>query len=240
MEKFERETCAQFDGVVGVSPEDCDIMRRTFALTNVLGDVPTGVDCEAYAAAPAAGRRAHSLVFLGSMDWMPNMDAVEFFTREIWANVRAQFPAATFTIVGRNPPPKVRELEKQFPGVRVTGTVEDVKPFLNEAAAMVVPLRVGGGTRIKIFEGMATAIPVVSTRIGAEGLPVAHGENILLADTPKTFAAAIGELFTQPERATQLGLSGRALVQSRYGWDAVNRIFESHCQRAVQLGKQRK
>ena len=239
MERFERETCAKFDGVVSVSPEDCAILRKDFRLTNVLGDVPTGVDCETYAPT-ATPRKPHSLVFLGSMDWMPNIDAVEFFTNEIWAGVKKKFPQATFTIVGRNPPPKVRELEKRVPGLRVTGTVEDVKPFLHEAAAMVVPLRVGGGTRIKIFEGMATGIPVVSTRVGAEGLPVKHGENILLADAPAEIAAQIAILFDQPRQAAQIGKAGRVLVQAKYGWDAVNRVFEGYCQQACKLGRNRK
>jgi glycosyltransferase involved in cell wall biosynthesis len=239
LEKFERETCARFNGVVGVSEEDCEIFRREFCLTNVLGAVPTGVDCECFHLSDGT-RKPASLVFLGSMDWMPNIDAVEFFTGEIWPLVKRQFPKATFTIVGRNPPRKVRELEQRAAGVRVTGTVDDVRPFLAEAAVMIVPLRVGGGTRIKIFEGMATGIPVVSTRIGAEGLPVTHGENILLAEAPQDFAAQIAALFADPERAARIGASGRALVQSQFSWESVNRIFVAHCQRAYELGRQRR
>ena len=240
MQCFERDTCARFDGVVGVSPEDCNIMRHEYDLTNVLGDVPTGVDCESYAAAPASDREPHSLVFLGSMDWMPNIDAVEYFTSEIWPAVRQKHPEATFTIVGRNPPAKVREMEQRFPGVRVTGTVDDVKPFLNKAAAMIVPLRVGGGTRIKIFEGMATGIPVISTQIGAEGLPVKHGENILLADTPAEFVGQISALFENPSCGENLGAAGRTLVQTNFGWDKVSRTFEEYCRQVVEIGKKRK
>jgi polysaccharide biosynthesis protein PslH len=239
LEKFERETCACFDTVVGVSEEDCEIFRKEFGLANVLGAVPTGVDCEFFR--PSEGtREPASLVFLGSMDWMPNIDAAVFFTGEIWPLVKRQFPQATFTIVGRNPPRKVRELEQCAAGVRVTGTVDDVRPFLGEAAVMIVPLRVGGGTRIKIFEGMATGIPVVSTRIGAEGLPVTHGENILLADAPQDFAWQIAALFADPGRAALIGANGRALVQSQFSWESVNRIFVGHCQRAYELGKKRR
>ena len=239
MKKFEHETCARFDGVVGVSDEDCEIMRKDFGLTNVLGSVPTGVDCD-YFAESKWPRQEHSLVFLGSMDWMPNIDAVEFFTEEIWPVVKKQFPHATLTVVGRNPPAKIKELEKRVPGVRVTGTVDDVRPFLASAAAMIVPLRVGGGTRIKIFEGMATGIPVISTRIGAEGLPVTHGENILLADTPADFAAQIAELFQKPAQAARVGASGRALVRAKFSWESANKIFEAHCRRAIEIGKKRK
>ena len=238
MARFEREACARFDGVVGVSDEDCGLMRKELGAENVLGSVPTGVDCE-YFGASQWPRQDHSVVFLGSMDWMPNIDAVEFFTSEIWPAVKKQFPHATFMVVGRNPPAKLKELEKRIPGVRVTGTVDDVRPFLGASAVMVVPLRVGGGTRIKIFEGMATGIPVVSTRIGAEGLPVAHGENILLADTPADFAARITELFQQPARALKIGAAGRALVLTRFSWESVNKIFEAHCFKSVEIGKKR-
>ncbi|MCX6894527.1 MAG: glycosyltransferase family 4 protein, partial [Verrucomicrobia bacterium] len=146
MKKFEQESGRRFDGVVAVSEEDAAVFRREFGLNNVLGAVPTGVDCDFFAESRTP-RQEHSLVFLGSMDWMPNIDAVEFFTAEIWPAVKAKFPAATVTIVGRNPPAKIRELEKRIAGVRVTGTVDDVRPHLAAAAAMVVPLRVGGGTR---------------------------------------------------------------------------------------------
>lgn len=94
---------------------------------------------------------------------------------------------------------------------------------------MVVPLRVGGGTRIKIFEGMATGIPVISTRIGAEGLPVTHGENILLADSAREFTAQIADLFDQAERAVRIGTNGRTMVQARFGWEAVTKVFEKYC-----------
>ena len=239
MRKFEFESSARFDGVVAVSDEDAAIMRKDYALKNVLGAVPTGVDCEFFAESKWP-RQEHSLVFLGSMDWMPNIDAVEFFTGEIWPAVKKKFPHATCTIVGRNPPAKVKELERRIPGVRVTGTVDDVRPFLAAAAAMIVPLRVGGGTRIKIFEGMATGIPVVSTRIGAEGLPVKHGENILLADTPVDFAAQIAALFDAPAKAVCIGASGRTLVREKFGWESVNRIFEDYCRQACELGRKRK
>lgn len=239
MEKFERESCARFDGVVGVSAEDCEILRKQLGAPNVLGAVPTGVDCEFFRPSDTA-RKPASLVFLGSMDWMPNIDAVEFFAAEMWPLVTRKFPNAMLTIVGRNPPPKVRELEQRAAGVRVTGTVNDVRPFLAEAAVMIVPLRVGGGTRIKIFEGMATGIPVVSTRIGAEGLPVTHGENILLADAPQDFAGQIAALFASPERAARIGANGRTLVQSQFSWESVNRIFVAYCRRAYELGKRRR
>lgn len=216
------------DAQVAVSEEDCEFFEDELGLKKVLGGVPTGVDLS-YFCPPNAPRKLRSLVFLGSMDWMPNIDAVQFFIDEVWPAVKRQFPDASFTIVGRNPPSNVKELERRLPGVRVTGTVDDVRPFLAEAAVMVVPLRVGGGTRIKIFEGMATGIPVISTRIGAEGLPVTHGENILFADSARDFAAQIADLFEQAERAARIGAKARALVEARFGWEAVTEVFEKYC-----------
>jgi len=239
LRRFEFESSARFDAVVAVSDEDATLMRNDYALKNILGAVPTGVDCEFFGASQWP-RQEHSLVFLGSMDWMPNIDAVEFFTGEIWPTVKKKYPHATFTIVGRNPPPKVKELEERIAGVRVTGTVDDVRPFLAAATAMIVPLRVGGGTRIKIFEGMATGIPVVSTRIGAEGLPVKHAENILLADNPTDFSEQIAALFDAPATAARIGAAGRELVRTQFSWESVNQIFQGYCQQAVALGNKRK
>ena len=235
---WERVCDDAVDGQVAVSSDDCKFFREELGLKKILGDVPTGVDLEFFSP-PTKPRKPRSLVFLGSMDWMANIDGVTFFAQEILPLVRHKYPDVELTVVGRNPPPKIKSLETADGRVRVTGTVDDVRPFLAEAAVMIVPLRVGGGTRIKIFEGMATAIPVVSTRIGAEGLPVTHGENILLADAPQDFAGQIAALFERPERAVCIGANGRALVQSQFSWEAVNQVFVAHCQRAYAVGKQR-
>ena len=126
----------------------------------------------------------------------------------------------------------MQALAQQCAGVRVTGTVADVRPFLAQAEAMIVPLRIGGGTRIKICEAMATGIPVVSTRVGAEGLPVTHRRDILLADSPEDFAKCVGDLFSNTELRSRIGDGGLALVRARCGWEHVTNVFEGFC-RAV-------
>jgi polysaccharide biosynthesis protein PslH len=228
MEKFERETCERCDAVIGVSDDDCHILRSQFGLANVLGSVPTGVDLS-YFCPSTKSRKPHSLIFLGSMDWMPNIDAAVYFAEKIFPAIKERFADATFTIVGRNPVRQVKELERLQSGIFVTGTVADVRPYLAEAEAMIVPLRIGGGTRIKIYEGMATGIPIVSSTIGAEGLPVIHGENILLADAPDKFAEAIGELFERSDLRKQIGAGGRALVERQFSWESVTKVFEQYC-----------
>ncbi|MBA4150062.1 MAG: glycosyltransferase [Verrucomicrobia bacterium] len=233
---FEKEASQKCDGVVAVSEEDARLFREELVLNNVLGAVPTGVDVKFFSQVKGE-RKTRSIVFLGSMDWMPNIDAVEFFASEIFPLVKQKYPETKFTIVGRNPPEKVRRLAAMDPDIHVTGTVDDVRPFVAEAEVMIVPLRVGGGTRIKIFEAMASGIPVVSTAIGAEGLPVNHGEHILLADSPEDFSKCIGQLFESSEQRELIGKNGLALVSECFGWEAVNELFEDYCRQTCQSRK---
>ncbi|MEI8340879.1 MAG: glycosyltransferase [Verrucomicrobiota bacterium] len=232
MFRFERKAAAWFDGVVGVSDEDCRMMREMLGLTNVMGSVPTGVD-SGYFQEAGVEKKSGSIVFLGSMDWMPNIDAVSFFMEAIYPELKKRVPDVSFTIVGRNPPERVRDLAKSDPSVCVTGTVDDVRPFVAGAEVVVVPLRVGGGTRIKIFEAMAAGVPVVSTCIGAEGLPVQNGGNILLADEPVEFAACVARLLQEPELRTQIGGAGMEFVRTKFGWESATKVFEGYCRQLV-------
>lgn len=233
MLRFEKEACAKADQVCAVSEEDAKLLREELGMSNVCGAVPTGVDLDFFQPQQVE-RKPLNLVFLGSMDWMPNIDGINWFADEVWPAVKAKHPDAKLTIVGRRPVPAVRALADRDDAITVTGTVDDVRPYLHEAAAMIVPLRVGGGTRIKIFEGMATGIPCLSTRIGAEGLPVTHGENVLLADEPDDIAKEIGFIFEAPEKAQAIGDSGRRLVAENYGWSKVNDVFLKHCRSTVE------
>ncbi len=232
MQRFETEACARCEGVVAVSDADCDLMRSELGLRNVLGSVPTGVDTE-YFANPAATPRPGSLVFLGSMDWMPNIDGARWFASEIWPRIKAEAPGTTLTIVGRRPTPEIQKLAATDPAIRVTGTVDDVRPYLAEAELMIVPLRVGGGTRIKIFEGMAAGVPVISTRIGAEGLSVTDGENIVLADEPEAFARKTIDILADVQKRRTIAESGCRLVREHFSWRAVTSVFSGYCQEIV-------
>lgn len=233
MLRFETKACRAADQVCAVSEEDARLLRDELKLTNVCGAVPTGVDIDFFQESNET-RTPKSLVFLGSMDWMPNIDGITWFAEKIWPRVKEKHTDATLTIVGRRPVPKVKELAERDASITVTGTVPDVRPHLAAASLMIVPLRVGGGTRIKIFEGMATGIPCLSTRIGAEGLPVTDGEDHLLADEPDAFAAAIDRCFNEPQFATSLGKAGRELVASRFSWAKINEVFEGYCRAASQ------
>ncbi|MGC8828864.1 MAG: glycosyltransferase [Verrucomicrobiia bacterium] len=227
MYEFEKTVSARFAGVVGVSDEDCQIMRQEYGLNNVLGSVPTGVDID-YFKPDNRSPEDGLILFLGSMDWMPNIDAVEFFTESIYHKIKAKCPGARFIVVGRNPTKSVRELSEKDSSIVVTGTVEDVRPYLRKASVMVVPLRAGGGTRIKIYEAMAAGVPVVSTSIGAEGLAVEHNKNILIADSPEEFAEQTTRLLKDNTLANAISAKGRKLVEENFSWEKVVDLFENY------------
>jgi polysaccharide biosynthesis protein PslH len=228
LRKFERQSAEFVDGQVAVSDADAAYFCDELGMRNVLGAVPTGVDCEFFQP-PAQAASKPVLAFLGSMDWDANQDAVNWFAGEILPRIRAKIAAAAFLVIGRNPPASLRALAEKDPSIRMTGTVPDVRPLMTEAAAMVLPLRVGGGTRIKIYEAMAMGVPVVSTTIGAEGLDVTHGQNILLADTAEAFANETIALLSNSTRAAALATEARRHVAEKYSWGSVAEIFATYC-----------
>jgi sugar transferase (PEP-CTERM/EpsH1 system associated) len=221
MLRFERRALNRFEGVLAVSATDRDTLSRIYsaAIHGPVHIVQTGVDTGFFEPAPApVGSRA--LVFTGSMDWLPNEDAMLYFCRDVLPRIRAQEPQASIAIVGRAPTPAVARLAQES-GVTVTGRVDDVRPYMAASAVYVVPLRIGGGTRLKIFEAMAMGKAVVSTTVGAEGLPVRDGEHLLLADDPDSFATAVVRLLRDDDRRRSLEGSARKLVVEHYDWAAV-------------------
>jgi glycosyltransferase involved in cell wall biosynthesis len=225
MLEYEGEICRSVRKVIAVSDGDAETMRRIYRVPLAL-PVPTGVDLD-YFVRPEASPKLADMVFLGSMDWMPNIDGVAWFVREVLPLIRHQRPDCSLAIVGRRPSPEVSKLAESDPLIQVTGTVPDVRPWLFGALASIVPLRIGGGTRLKIYEAMAAKIPVVSTAIGAEGLDVSDGENIYLADTPQNFAARCLALLESDADRRRLSSNAWNLVSSSYSWDAATRGMES-------------
>ncbi len=228
MLRHERAECARFDHVVAVSPEDATVFRDQFGVRET-SHVPTGVDTDFFTVSGDVERAQHEIVFTGSMDWMPNEDAIRWFVQDILPRIQARVPTVSLTVVGRNPPTAVRAIADSDPNIIVTGSVPDVRPYIERAAMFVVPIRIGGGTRLKIFEAMAMERPVVSTTIGAEGLPVRDGIDTILADEPESFANAVVALLLQPERAAAIGRAAGAEVRAEYGWDRVAAHFADIC-----------
>lgn len=232
MKRFEGNECRRFSSVVAVSTQDAEVFRRDYGVAEV-PDVPTGVDTDYFVRQPEVPRTPGSMVFTGSMDWMPNEDGIAWFAEAILPRIRAAIPTATLTIVGRNPTPKVRALHAPEAGVSVTGSVPDVRPYLASHQLFIVPLRVGGGTRLKIYEGMTMGLPTVSSTIGAEGLPVVDGEHLVLADDPEAFAQACIALLNDQARCEAMGNAADSYVREHFGWDGVAKRFAEFCQAAI-------
>ncbi len=234
MRRFEGATLGRFDLVLAVSDTDRETLARQYAgqLGAPVHVVATGVDTGYFQPVPDAAVSPHHLVFTGSMDWIPNEDAMVYFCAEILPRIRARVPDATLSIIGRAPTPTVRRLG-EIAGVEVTGAVDDVRPHVGRGAVYVVPLRIGGGTRLKIFEAMAMAKATVSTTIGAEGLPVTDEADIVLADDPQTFADRVVALLGDHATRRRLETSARRLVVERYDWSAVAGHLEAALLRAV-------
>jgi len=225
--KLRREERAAFraaDGLCACSEADREHILRDVPQARV-AVIPNAADVERYqprASDPPPD--GHTVVFFGLLSTFPNIDGIRFFVREIWPRIAAERPDARCKIIGARPPPEVLELAG--PGVEITGFVEDLRPHLASAAAIVVPLRVGGGTRLKIVEGMAMGKAVVSTTLGAAGIEAVPGRDILIADEPASFAASVVRLLADADLAARIGRSARKLAVERYAWSAAGRALE--------------
>jgi sugar transferase (PEP-CTERM/EpsH1 system associated) len=231
MLRYEARALRRFDGVLAVSDADRQSFARLYphAVRRPIRVVQTGVDTDFFTPTHEPARASH-IVFTGSMDWLPNEDAMQYFCGHMLPLIRSEVPDVRLSIVGRAPTPAVRKLAEDA-AVHVTGRVDDVRPFVGEAAVYVVPLRIGGGTRLKIFEAMAMGKAVVSTTVGAEGLPVTSGEHLILADDPIAFASAVVNLMRDEAARERLGRAARSLVLERYDWSAVAGSMEDALER---------
>ena len=221
MSSYERRALSKFHHVIAVSEHD---RQQMLALSPgcAISVVPTGVDTEKYSVAAPASANPPRIIFTGSMDWEPNVDAIDYFCEEVFPRVRSEFPTAVFQIVGRNPHPRVRQ--RASASVEVTGTVPSVEKYLRDATVVVVPLRIGGGTRLKIFEAMAMGKAVVSTSIGAEGLDVENGRDLMLADDAVTLANAINLLLRDAELRRRYEVAAAKLA-AQYDWANIEQRF---------------
>ena len=236
MEAAERRYLRKADQVLTVSENDREVFAR-FLDPRKLTVIPTGADTEFFQPSSGETETPNSLVFTGSMDWLPNEDGILYFADEIFPLIRRHVPDVTLSIVGRKPSRRVKDLASRVPNIQVTGWVEDVRPYLAKGAVCIVPLRIGGGTRLKIFEAMSMAKAVVSTSIGAEGLPVKNGEHILLADDPASFAETTLQLLGNASQRAQIGHAARQLVEENYSWSTVSADFAQVLENVVKQAR---
>jgi len=235
MRRFEPQQVRRFHHVIAVSDADRDVMTSMVPASE-MSVVPTGVDLKKYQYDPSLRPAGPDVVFTGSMDWEANIDGVEWFCKEVWPLVLARVPEAKFQIVGRRPHARVQNLASS--SVEVTGTVPSIVEYLQKSAVFVVPLRIGGGTRIKIYEGMAVGKATVSTTVGAEGLDVTHGKDILLADDPTAFAQAI-LLLLQDETTRRRYEAAAAATAQKYDWPVITKQFVEVLKTTIQAAGRR-
>jgi len=232
--RYEVETYDLFDHVVFVTGVDQEeILQRTLHAGTAVPSrphpttsvIPICVDIDDK---PLVARREQSLAVthLGTMFWPPNVEGVLWFAREVFPRVLAEIPEARFVVVGKDPPQEVQDLMLQVRNVQVTGYVPDPEPYLAETAVFIVPLRAGGGMRVKIVDAWSWGMPIVSTSIGAEGIEIAEGENILIGDTPEALAGAVVRVLKEPALGERLRSQGRTWVEAHYHWRSVYPAWE--------------
>lgn len=215
LRSYEVDACKLFDKVLICSDEDKNILQQC-GIGVPLEVLPNGVDCE-YFCPPEKNCEANDLVFVGSMDYHANISGVLYFVHNVFPLILRRHPETLFIIVGKNPPEIIQNLANDH--ILVTGMVPDVRPYLARARVVVVPLLVGGGTRLKILEAMAWGRPIVATSLGAEGIKASHGENILLADTPPAFAEHVVDLLGDSDKCRKIGRVAREFVMAFYAWN---------------------
>lgn len=214
---FESKYLQNLKICVAVSERDSRYLMQEYNVRKV-ATVSNGVDID-YFYPKETDIIRNNLVFSGSMDWRPNQDAVKYFIENIWHLIQKQLSDVSFTVVGREPPLWLKELVRNVMNMELTGTVDDVRPYINRAHLYIVPLRIGGGSRLKILEAMASGKAVISTSTGAEGLDIADGKNIFIEDSPNGFANRVVELLQKDKTREKLEQNGRKLVERKYQWD---------------------
>jgi glycosyltransferase involved in cell wall biosynthesis len=224
MFRYESDVCRRAGRVIAVSRDDARVLTELCGATNVAA-IPTGVDISYFAPPSQQIPSTADLVFVGSMDWMPNIDGITWFLEEILPRIHRKRPAATVAIVGRKPTREIAAFATRDSRIQVTGTLPDIRPWLWGSSVSIVPLRIGGGTRLKIYEAMAARVPVVSTGIGAEGLDIHPPDDIRIADTPEDFSEQCLELLGNTGLRSEIAHRAWDMVSSEFSWEQVARSF---------------
>lgn len=220
LRQYETETLQFFDWAIAVSESECKALSQ-IAPGIPIEVIPNGIDLDEFAPpAQPEKEQVDTLVFTGTMDFRPNVDAVTWFARQVWPRIRQNKPEARFLIVGRRPHPAVEAL-KNVPGIEVTGRVPDARPYVEQSSLFVLPMRMGGGVRLKLLEALAMSKAVVTTSFGADGVPLTDGQQAVFADDPVNFAHACLSLLDDPVRRAQLGQAGRDFVVARFDWRSI-------------------
>jgi glycosyltransferase involved in cell wall biosynthesis len=231
--KFRREElaiCKGYDLIFTPSDRERDLLRRLPGMPRV-ESLPNSIDTD-YFALRAAAPSANEITFIGTTHVDANRDGLIYFLTRIFPAIEARVPDVQLKIVGGNPPPEIRAYDAR-PNIEVTGYVKDVRAYMARARALIVPLRSGGGTRLKILEGLSYGVPTVSTTVGAEGLDLTDEQHLLLGDTPEAFADQVVRLLGDAELQRRLSVAGRRVVEERYSWQAVGQRLGAYLDSAL-------
>src|SRR5439155_175599 len=231
-ERFEQWAYSEASAAIAVSSDDAELMQRRFGIDDV-AVVENGVDTAYFRPQRDIDRDPARLLFLGSLDWRPNLDAIRLLLDTIFPRVKRQVPNATLALVGRHPPDWLRTRAARDDGVELHANVADVRPFLASCGMLVVPLRIGGGSRLKILEALAGEVPVVSTRVGAEGLCLEPGEHLTVVEDVDDLVPALVAAVRNPGAARARAVRGRQRVLERYDWDVLAGQMEQAWVRCV-------
>lgn len=224
---FEQEALKFFDCAIAVSEQDKAALAKIGAAEAKIKVIPNGMDVTEFAPRPEVTEKKDSLVFSGTMDFRPNIDAVTWFINEVWPLIVSQKPNAKFTIVGKRPTTALQALVDKNPGVILTGSVADTRPYIWDSAVYVVPMRIGGGVRFKVLEALAMEKAVVTTAMGADGIPLTPSLDAEVASEPRQFADAVVNLLNNSERRQALGKHGRTFVTAHFDWNNITPILDS-------------
>jgi polysaccharide biosynthesis protein PslH len=228
---YERRVAGRFAVHITCSELDAERLREIVPEANIVV-VPNGVDCEFFT--PSGGEvRPNSVVFVGTMNWYPNVQAVSYLLREVWPDLKARVPGATLDIAGSNPPDSIVQLARSLPDVTVHGYVPDVRPLINSAAVFACPIQDGGGTKLKILDAFAMRKCVVAHPIACEGIEVAAGRNVVIASSPEQFIREISSLLSDDARRAALGLAARELAETRYSYREIGARFSEALESAA-------
>ena len=222
---YEGQICRDFDAVLTVSEVDRDALAEVAGETAQFTVIPIAVDTDEMAPFERS-MDANRIVHIGTMFWPPNVDGILWFTREVLPIIRKLKPDVGFDIIGAKPPQEVISLGEADPLINVTGYVDDTEPYLKKTSVLIVPVRAGGGMRVKILNALSQALPMVTTTIGCEGIAVEHDKHVLIADTPQGFADAVIRLLDNREAGQRLGQNGRRLIQEQYDYRTVCAALE--------------
>lgn len=238
LKEYEGRVCRQFDAVLAVSQEDKTALGEAAGQELDIHVIPIAVDTDEVTVIERKPGPSH-ILHIGTMYWPPNIDGVLWFVREVYPLIRQQRPDVCFDIVGARPPQEIVALDGDSTGINVTGYVADPTPYLQRAALMVVPLRAGGGMRVKILNALAQGIPIVSTTLGYEGIEVTPGQGILVGDTPEAFASEVLRVLDDPDLGRQLAANGRRLVEEKYDYRNACRPLDDVYAWAASNGRER-